>query len=343
MAHDLRKISNKSYNCYGNGRDWFFLGDSEYREGRRTPQPNSIAPRPVPPPAQKKGAPAEVRHQSACHGSRKKMIERWHKLHAERPATFGTQQENAVRAEATEPMTSPEARTARLRRGHSVSAASTAPANYFTTYNEMGRDPRAPERRYVLDLAEQLRGAGVPRSSSEPVLKEMEGDHTRGIRGSLPHFHSTYMDLGKVPVPGQARTHEVLLAQTNREAGIPPREIPPKEIEGDHTQGIKGSKPHYAGTYWDLGQDVKVPQWMGGRKHEVANCENLRDSGVPPREVPPKEIEGDHSRGIRGETPHFFTTSMEHGRFQKVNHQRYDFAPVAHKQYRLTRWRGMET
>eukprot|EP00927_Polykrikos_kofoidii_P056754 TRINITY_DN50831_c0_g1_i1.p1 TRINITY_DN50831_c0_g1~~TRINITY_DN50831_c0_g1_i1.p1 ORF type:complete len:308 (-),score=40.85 TRINITY_DN50831_c0_g1_i1:173-982(-) len=37
MAYALRGITNRSYVPYGNGRDWFFLGDASYRNGRRTP------------------------------------------------------------------------------------------------------------------------------------------------------------------------------------------------------------------------------------------------------------------------------------------------------------------
>lgn len=39
MAYGLRKITNATYQPYGSGRDWFFIGDYEYRNGRRTPDP----------------------------------------------------------------------------------------------------------------------------------------------------------------------------------------------------------------------------------------------------------------------------------------------------------------
>eukprot|EP00931_Biecheleriopsis_adriatica_P035202 TRINITY_DN20263_c0_g1_i1.p1 TRINITY_DN20263_c0_g1~~TRINITY_DN20263_c0_g1_i1.p1 ORF type:complete len:270 (+),score=32.58 TRINITY_DN20263_c0_g1_i1:87-896(+) len=38
-SHGLRLISNATYEPYGSGRDWFFLGDFYYRNGRRTPGP----------------------------------------------------------------------------------------------------------------------------------------------------------------------------------------------------------------------------------------------------------------------------------------------------------------
>merc|ERR1712046_414583 len=38
-AHGLYKINGR-YPPYGSGRDWFFIGDYQYRNGRRTPDPN---------------------------------------------------------------------------------------------------------------------------------------------------------------------------------------------------------------------------------------------------------------------------------------------------------------
>eukprot|EP00927_Polykrikos_kofoidii_P066327 TRINITY_DN61951_c0_g1_i1.p2 TRINITY_DN61951_c0_g1~~TRINITY_DN61951_c0_g1_i1.p2 ORF type:complete len:161 (+),score=8.28 TRINITY_DN61951_c0_g1_i1:74-556(+) len=39
MAHGLRTISNRTYMPFGNGRDWFFIGDSSYQNGKRNPGP----------------------------------------------------------------------------------------------------------------------------------------------------------------------------------------------------------------------------------------------------------------------------------------------------------------
>lgn len=38
MAYGLRTIVNKGYIPYGSGRDWFFIGDYEYGNGRKTPK-----------------------------------------------------------------------------------------------------------------------------------------------------------------------------------------------------------------------------------------------------------------------------------------------------------------
>lgn len=39
--HGLRSIANATYEPYGSGRDWFFIGDYYYLNGRRTPDPQS--------------------------------------------------------------------------------------------------------------------------------------------------------------------------------------------------------------------------------------------------------------------------------------------------------------
>jgi len=41
MAYGLRGITNAGYNPYGSGRDYFFIGDFQYINGRRTPDCNT--------------------------------------------------------------------------------------------------------------------------------------------------------------------------------------------------------------------------------------------------------------------------------------------------------------
>mmetsp|Transcript_28315 Transcript_28315/g.51106 ORF Transcript_28315/g.51106 Transcript_28315/m.51106 type:complete len:208 (+) Transcript_28315:70-693(+) len=38
MAYGIRKITGTTYWPYGSGRDWFFVGDLDYINGRRTPE-----------------------------------------------------------------------------------------------------------------------------------------------------------------------------------------------------------------------------------------------------------------------------------------------------------------
>lgn len=98
MAYGLRKIHNKGYVPYGSGRDWFFLGDHEYQNGRRTPMPQDqervqkILEGSAPPPQCPKGIPAEVnmsrKSQSMRYGKEgaaKETVELWKKRHGEPP------------------------------------------------------------------------------------------------------------------------------------------------------------------------------------------------------------------------------------------------------------------
>lgn len=331
MAHDLRKISNKGYNCYGSGRDWFFLGDPNYREGARTPLPNQGGPQLEKPAARPRGVPREVSHQRSVCGAKARTREKWQKIRDETPNTFGPQQ---LRAMGEEPL----ARTTGGRGARSRRSADTDSAPAFaTTYDQLGRHPKWTGERYTLDNAEVMKTIGVPKSSSEPVLKEMEGDHTRGIRGTREHFSSTYQQIGNVPgMP--ARRYEVYNAEMLRDACIPPKVIPQKERQGDHSQGVKGpTADTMHTTYTEVGQQP-LPQWMGSRRIQHHRAEELRDAGVPPPDGAPKQNQGDHSCGIHGEMPHHFTTSQQYGHFQKFDGKRYDFGPVAFKQYRLTKW-----
>lgn len=255
---------------------------------------------------------------------------RWQKFHDEVPANFGPLQRMAMAQEVLE--RSPGGRAARLR------APATGASPFVTTYNQFGQHPAWTGERYMLPLGEELRRAGVPRSSSEPVLKEMEGDHSRGIRGAKPHYVSTYMDIGQVQVPSLARRHEVLNAAILRDAGVPLKVIPPKDIEGDHSQGIKGRAPHFVTTYLDFGGEQPLPKGLGGERIRHPLAEELRDAGVPPLQDAPKDLEGDHTRGIKGATSNYHTTSGDLGRFQKWHKSRYDFGPIAHKNYRQTMW-----
>eukprot|EP00927_Polykrikos_kofoidii_P074863 TRINITY_DN70914_c0_g1_i1.p1 TRINITY_DN70914_c0_g1~~TRINITY_DN70914_c0_g1_i1.p1 ORF type:complete len:218 (+),score=18.24 TRINITY_DN70914_c0_g1_i1:70-654(+) len=89
MAYGLRSLSNGSYMPYGSGRDWFFIGDFEYRNGRRTPGPNDRnSAQKTKPVARDKKPPFEVsvgrsfgaprRHDQVSPGT----VERWRQHHA---------------------------------------------------------------------------------------------------------------------------------------------------------------------------------------------------------------------------------------------------------------------
>ncbi|CAK9019543.1 unnamed protein product [Durusdinium trenchii] len=62
MAYGLRKITGTNYWPYGNGRDWFFVGDLDYMHGRRTPEVmvRQRADKLTPPLKTKKGHPRDM-------------------------------------------------------------------------------------------------------------------------------------------------------------------------------------------------------------------------------------------------------------------------------------------
>jgi len=299
-------------------------------ENMATPDPNLKVLKPQKQLAAKKGAPAEVRfHRAVCKGKElDKQYERWHKAHANSPYSLTSSQSAQVLSLHKEQI-------ARSKSSPSSPSSASAQGAFTTSYQQQNQSGiRMPQ--YVLPLAEELRHAGIYKIASDAAIKkEMEGDHTRGIRGSKPHFHSTYMDIGQGTYSSLSRSHEVAMCGLNRSAGVPPAEIPPKDVEGDHTQGIRGCKPHFFSTYMDIGENERVAPWMGG-KHQHSLAEERRNAGVPPKEVPPKAMEGDFTSGIHGPRGHFATEYQNFGRFQKFDGKRYDLGAVAYKNFRLT-------
>mmetsp|Transcript_27112 Transcript_27112/g.49532 ORF Transcript_27112/g.49532 Transcript_27112/m.49532 type:complete len:272 (+) Transcript_27112:160-975(+) len=68
MAYGLRSIVNSGYMPYGSGRDWFFVGDHSYRNGRRTPDANNRKPKGGgEPKMQYRGEPKEMRQTKSIH------------------------------------------------------------------------------------------------------------------------------------------------------------------------------------------------------------------------------------------------------------------------------------
>lgn len=70
MAYGLRSIVNSGYMPYGNGRDWCFIGNFDYRNGRRTPDANLRSKKKNQssggqPAVQKRGEPREMA-QTKC-------------------------------------------------------------------------------------------------------------------------------------------------------------------------------------------------------------------------------------------------------------------------------------
>lgn len=73
MAHGLRAIVNSGYFPYGSGRDWFFIGDALYRNGRLAPDPNHRFGK-TDPTRRRRGVPSEIRMSKAILGAAETSI-----------------------------------------------------------------------------------------------------------------------------------------------------------------------------------------------------------------------------------------------------------------------------
>lgn len=195
-------------------------------------------------------------------------------------------------------------------------------SNFVTVSGELGQIPNWTGERLEIGHVQDLKRAGVIKSSSEPQLKKvMEGDHTNGIRsGDYLRFTSSHWELGQKGDPStngiQHKRYSVGMVEELRDAEVIAKDHSSlghtathkrlneykKHIEGDLTRGIRvGDYMKMQSTYSDLGQ---VP-CQHERRLEGAVAKERRDAGVPPNKVPPKDIEGDHSQGIKGHQPHF--------------------------------------
>mmetsp|Transcript_105913 Transcript_105913/g.167090 ORF Transcript_105913/g.167090 Transcript_105913/m.167090 type:complete len:219 (+) Transcript_105913:59-715(+) len=65
MAYGLHKITSATYQPYGSGRDWFFLGDPQYKKGRN----GSVGSKIDKMPSITKGMPKEMLLCKASHGA----------------------------------------------------------------------------------------------------------------------------------------------------------------------------------------------------------------------------------------------------------------------------------
>lgn len=310
MAFGIHTI-NKHYSPNGSGRDWFFVGDFEYRNGRRTPQPNSGGLKPVPPPTRKKGPPFEVLHGRARAAAAKKPLkQRWAEVQLSQSSPALLVLDSPSKAQPLE-----------LK---------------FMDMRQM------PGSRAAEDAL-----AGVPTGATEYEKGAKSGDHTRGIRGPTPHFAATSWNYSG-PQGWEGKRQEVDFIEDLVRAGV--REAPQgdsnKLQEGDYTRTIRGKVPHHKSTMSDLGM---IPGWNQeayGSPHKhmyhaasVFPDRHLEEAGGTLPGVMHKEPgPGDQCRGVKGKIPHFFPTSWDLGSIPNWQKQKYDFGPVAHSELRLTMW-----
>lgn len=339
MAYGLHAIAHKNYIPYGSGRDWFFIGDFEYRNGRKTPTGNQSGQRPQRPPAKRRGEPAEVAfHKSVLAGSGKaKTIERWRRAQAENSEGSSDHQLRAQRASRS-----------------SVPHGSEG-ATFAATSWQLGRIPAWDGGVYELNNAVELEGAGAIRSASAPELQPGPGDHTRGIRGPTLHFASQYSKLGNDPsftgkrfdLPNGTELQAAGAIRDGPQAGY----LGP----GNHTRGVCARAPHFTADSHRLGQvpGFQQPEVGHALKHTFHSTPCYPDVVRRPKASPGKEAStsldttggpeeeyraGDHTMGIRAQRPHFTSTYNDHGQIPGWKGKRYDFGTLAVSRFRLTEW-----
>lgn len=273
----------------------------------------------------KRGAPAEVRAGNARQeGLRTSQVERWMKRHADNGESNGC--------------SSPQAS---MVRASSEPKLGSAEATFKTTYDStLGLIPNFEQNRYELPLAEEMNRLGLTKREPYDSLKYPSGDHTTGVRSSKPHFSATSWDLGKGQDPAtlNGKRHEVAICSERIDAKVHEVDFNIKSQEGDHCGGIKGKAPHF--------------------KSDLSNLGSGQGWNPEERYLPPKHLhlskpiffdkpdlkaqisqQGDCCLGIKANQPHYRSTSSDLGNIPGWQPKRYDFGPVANKNYRFTVWR----
>lgn len=338
MAYGIKKITG-TYQSNGTGRDWFFMGDFEYRHGRRTPPPNVLGQRPEKPPMQPRGPPVEIHAaRQRMEGTKSSQAEKWLRRSGS---------SNVLKPSASEPAMSTgtpksslswkEASQRAAGRRKSFKAGLTGKGGYEPTSWKYGSIPDWPEPKYQLERAEENKVIGVPRGPCAADETAGPGDHTRGIRGSAPHFVATSHSLGQVECPLDKRVC-VEIAEVNRAARVHEADKNFKRQEGDLSLGIVGKEGSYKSTMSDLGQyqGFSVPEWGTPDKYHFLPDAMFFDK---PDLQAKKSQEGDHCLGIKVKKPHYVSTYSELGNIPGWPKKRYDFGVIADTRYRFTKWR----
>jgi len=326
MAHGLRTIANKGYSPDGTGRDWFFLGDFDYRHGRLTPSPVSSKQRPPMTRLLKpRSVPAEVRHSRSCAAA-KSAKEKWMCHHeGTAPGVGGAPQ---PQWHSSTPL-----------------AARTAPAAspFQATSWQLGQLPGWSGKRFELPRASELATAGVIGCERINPPTPGPGDHTRGVKGGTAHFAASSWQVGQQPGWAGAQ-YESSRATELRRAGVLRSEsapdLPPPGA-GDHTCGIGAGLAQHSASSAELGP--RPSDWKP-KDQGAADRHHYHSTPIFPRQSGEGTIDaaaavtGDHTRGIKGRSAHFAPTSSQYGQDPAWKGRRYDFGPVAFKQHRLTPW-----
>jgi len=282
-------------------------------------------------------------------GARTSQVERWTLRHAERgegsggpkAKTTGTLtssfSESALSASTTARSWKEATSEASGRKKAPKGDGSMAKPGFDCTSWLHGQIPGWQGTRYELARAEENARIGVPRGPCDADLHAGPGDHTRGIRGSAPHFSATSHSLGQVDMGDRPRV-VVAAAELNRDARVPEADRNFKRQEGDMSSGILGKGPFHKSTLSELGEYQNFTHQEVGAplKHHFASQKIFFDS--PDLEAV-KSQEGDCCLGIKAHKPHHTTTYSDLGNIPKWPKKRYDFGPIANTRYRFTMWK----
>eukprot|EP00913_Durusdinium_trenchii_P021549 g20251.t1 len=352
MAYGLKKITG-TYQSNGTGRDWFFVGDFEYRHGRRTPPPNTFGQRPEPPPMQPRGPPVEIESgRQKLLGRQSSQAEKWLRR------SQGLASSQGLSTTASEPSLSSvswkeASQRARARRTKAPKGdGSTSKALHECSSWNYGNVP-GNWSKYELERAVENARIGVPRGPCAADEHAGPGDHTRGIRASAPHFSATSHSLGQVESGLDKRT-------VNRDARVHEADKNFKRQEGDLSLGIVSKEPFHKSTMSELGEGQKftTPETTSSLRAGVVRRSResrlvREEYGSPdkfhflskaiffdqPDLQAKKSQEGDHCLGIKVNKPHYVSTYSELGNIPGWRQKRYDFGVVADTRYRFTMWR----
>eukprot|EP00933_Yihiella_yeosuensis_P044487 TRINITY_DN3967_c2_g3_i1.p1 TRINITY_DN3967_c2_g3~~TRINITY_DN3967_c2_g3_i1.p1 ORF type:complete len:367 (+),score=59.07 TRINITY_DN3967_c2_g3_i1:36-1136(+) len=365
MAYGLTTI-NRLYTGDGSGRDWFFLGSFDYKNGRRTPQANHMPPEMIAPLTKSRGAPAEVKAGNAkTEGRRSTKKDKWMKrsgqfttevVDFEKSASSTIKSESGMKKSSTEPAllsslkagaspgsttlkgsSQPRRGTRRAPRGDGC----VTEDQWTTTYNTHGQVPGFSENRYHLPVAVENKQIGLSRKPYNS-LDYGSGDHRTNITSSKPHF-TTDMNgnLGcAYELPDtffSGRRHEVEVCQQLRDGKVHEADDKIKSQEGDLCRGIKGKTDHFTSDMMRLGSFYKPAddKQLPAKHHFSAHPTFFDKSDLKAK----KAIEGDECLGIKTGQPHFRTTSSDLGNIPGWQKSHYNFGALATKNYRFTVWR----
>lgn len=288
---------------------------------------------------QPRGPPVEIHAaRQRMEGTKSSQAEKWLRRSGS---------SNVLKPSASEPAMSTgtpksslswkEASQRAAGRRKSFKAGLTGKGGYEPTSWKYGSIPDWPEPKYQLERAEENKVIGVPRGPCAADETAGPGDHTRGIRGSAPHFVATSHSLGQVECPLDKRVC-VEIAEVNRAARVHEADKNFKRQEGDLSLGIVGKEGSYKSTMSDLGQyqGFSVPEWGTPDKYHFLPDAMFFDK---PDLQAKKSQEGDHCLGIKVKKPHYVSTYSELGNIPGWPKKRYDFGVIADTRYRFTKWR----